>query len=155
MMNLRDREFWLEKMTEIAAATAATSEIFQNGEKQIINVVYPLKERVAANFKQVTSNSELLSWAVLAASMAIVLRRFGITSSVVFHTDLANGKSLPVLLHVPPTATFREWLNEVRLNCSAVLSHHSVESGILEKYQDGYPIVVIGNQIKAEGWYCK
>ncbi|WP_445374953.1 amino acid adenylation domain-containing protein [Photorhabdus tasmaniensis] len=151
MMNLRDREFWLEKMTEIAVATAATSEIFQNGEKQIINVVYPLKERVAANFKQVTSNSELLSWAVLAASMAIVLRRFGITSSVVFHTDLANGKSLPVLLHVPPTATFREWLNEVRLNCSAVLSHHSVESGILEKYQDGYPIVVIGNQIEAEG----
>ncbi|RAW91688.1 non-ribosomal peptide synthetase [Photorhabdus laumondii] len=142
-MKLIDREYWLMRVGDLTKAAAATADIFPHHEGSLVSAQCPLSSAVTDRLKQVAGNSELLTWAILAAVTSIVLRRIGGVSSVVLHINTEQGKRLPVLLTVPPAVTFREWLSNVRMAAVEAINHGSIDKALLMPFLEHFmPIVV-------------
>ncbi|MER2472623.1 condensation domain-containing protein [Photorhabdus laumondii] len=119
-MKLIDREYWLIRVGDLTKAVAATADIFPHHEGSLVSAQCPLSSAVTDRLKQVAGNSELLTWAILAAVTSIVLRRIGGVSSVVLHINTEQGKRLPV-------TPIQQWFFEQRFS----EQHHWNQSHVI------------------------
>ncbi len=130
-------------------ASIADSEVLRSGAISAVEALggpagmsslqrtsVPLTSAAQAAIARITGGQPMLRWSVVAAATAVALRRLGAHDTVTVLSGESLGRAgVAVPLRPAPSATFREWLGQVRTAAIEALAHG-------DGFQPELPLVV-------------
>jgi len=145
-MKLIDREFWLNNQEDIEVCLSSLDK-FKN-EKQSCEqeVSLELPPELTLKKDKLLKGNDLLTWSLLASAVSLLLYRAGIGSKVVLNYPATPALSLPVIIPIDPSLSFKESLIQSRAQCVQILGHSTIKSTLIDKWFGDYLKVSINHQ---------
>jgi len=145
-MKLIDREFWLNNQEDIEVCLSSLDK-FKN-EKQSCEqeVSLELPPELTLKKDKLLKGNDLLTWSLLASAVSLLLYRAGIGSKVVLNYPATPALSLPVIIPIDPSLSFKESLIQLVITSSNGLFLISVVMKLAALLTS--PLQIVKNQLQ-------